>query len=188
MQPRFVLLDRDGVINTYQPGSYVHTPADLKFIRGSLTAIRRLTERGIGIVVISNQAGVGKGFMRRETLDAITRRLLAVVKRAGGAIREVKYCVHAPDAGCACRKPRPGMIHAAAKKHRFDPREAIFIGDSKTDIEAARGAGCASILVLTGQQKNPDFRDWAGRPDAIERNLYAAVNLILSGKFRRRAG
>ncbi len=186
MLPRYVLLDRDGVINTYQPGRYVNSPGDLKFIRGSLAAIRSLTEKGIGIVVISNQAGVGKGLMRRETLDDVTRKMLKTIEEKGGRIREVKYCCHEPDAGCRCRKPAPGMILEAARRHKFRPADVVFIGDSRTDIEAAGAAGCPSILVLSGQQKNPDFADWLVKPDAIERNLQAAVRMIFAGNWRPR--
>lgn len=170
----FVLLDRDGVINTYQKDAYLSSAADVAFVPGTLEAVRRLTQAGVEIVIISNQAGVGKGLLAEETLKEITAEIVARLEAAGGKIRDIIYCLHAPDKGCDCRKPAPGMILDAARRHGFNLAETYFIGDSGTDMEAAKAAGCRSILVRSGQAPRGPIDS-----DYVVDNLLDAVRWIL---------
>lgn len=178
--PRFLLLDRDGVINVYRPGVYVSTPDDFEFLPGVLETLVLLTRRGVGIIVVSNQAGVGKGLLSPARLAAITDRMRAEVAAVGGKILDVLYCPHRPEDGCDCRKPRPGLFVEAARRYGFDPAGTWFVGDSRRDVEAAAAAGCRSALVLTGQAAiKGGWQDWPVHPDLVALDLAAAVRVIL---------
>ncbi|MFZ5563389.1 MAG: D-glycero-beta-D-manno-heptose 1,7-bisphosphate 7-phosphatase [Thermodesulfobacteriota bacterium] len=145
-----VFLDRDGVINEDSPG-YIKSWAEVVFIPGSLEALRRLTEAGFTLIVISNQSAVGRNLMTRHCLDYMTAKMLHAVEEAGGRITDLFYCPHVPEDRCDCRKPLPGLIHQACEKYHVDLLSASMIGDSARDMECARAAGCGcSILVRTG--------------------------------------
>jgi len=96
--------------------------------------------------VASNQAGVSKGIYAQKTLDLITAGMLTDIEKAGGKITKVYYCIHRQDTGCACRKPKPGLLKAAAKEFKFSLKGAYFIGDTMRDVFTAQAAGCKSIL------------------------------------------
>lgn len=175
---RFVFLDRDGVINTYQRNAYVNTPDQFEFFPGSLEAIVELKRRGIGVIVISNQAGVGKGLMSLESLEAITEKMKREVEAAGGEIADVLYCTHRPDEGCNCRKPRPGMLQEAARRHGIDLASTVFIGDAPSDWEAAKAAGCPFILVFSGKTSAAEAQAWAEMPSMMAYSLKDAIELL----------
>ncbi len=176
---RFVFVDRDGVLNEYRPGDYVNGPEDLAVLPRSMAALAALAREGIEVVVVSNQAGVGKGFMTTTDLAEVTARLRESIESAGGRVIEFLYCVHRPDEGCDCRKPRPGLLLQAAKKHAFDPQDAWMIGDNKTDIAAGSAAGARTCLVLSGKTRaKGEADDWPVRPDLVAADLAEAVARI----------
>ncbi len=147
---RVVFLDRDGVINR-DAAAYVKSWAEFEFLPGSLAALRRLTAGGLRLIVISNQSAVNRGLMSIEALQDLHRRLQAAVAACGGCITDIFFCPHRPEEGCRCRKPLPGLVDQACRKHGIDSRQAILVGDSIRDIECARNAGCkAAVLVKTG--------------------------------------
>ncbi|MFZ5800775.1 MAG: D-glycero-alpha-D-manno-heptose-1,7-bisphosphate 7-phosphatase [Candidatus Omnitrophota bacterium] len=186
---KIIFLDRDGVINRY-PGHkrYVTRVKDLKILPGALEALKKLTEAGFRIFIISNQAGVGKGLYSQAKLKAITTKLLKVVQKYGAKIHGVFYCTHRSDLGCACRKPKLGLINKAMQGPRLR-REAsrrspiskpiFFVGDSIIDVETAQNAGFKSILVLSGREKKRNTRLWKLRPDYIVKDLRAAAEIVL---------
>ena len=141
-----IFLDRDGVINERVVGGYVTNWSEFRFLSGVLPVLRELGRLRLPLIVVSNQAGVGKGLMSRAALGRITERFVAHLTRAGAPIAAVYYCPHAPDAGCRCRKPRPGLLLRAARDCGIHLGRSILIGDSPSDVEAARAAGCQSIL------------------------------------------
>jgi len=147
--PRAVLLDRDGVINFDSP-DYILSPADWLPIPGSLEAIARLCKAGIAVAIISNQSGLGRGMMDQDTFNAIHAKMMLAIEDAGGFISHVSYCPHAPDAGCVCRKPKPGMVRDCLEACDVSADAAIMIGDSLRDISAAHAAGVRGILVQSG--------------------------------------
>lgn len=186
-----IFLDRDGVIN-HHPSymGYVQMWAEFNFIPSARSAIRDLTKNGYRIFVITNQAGIGRGLYSEETLKDIHCRMITEISDAGGAIEAVYYCLHHPDAGCECRKPRPGMLKRAAQEHDIDLSRAYFIGDSTTDIQAGRRARTKTILVLTGyggesyhKYINAEYYRCRNReechPDRIFTNLYTATRWLL---------
>ena len=144
-----VLLDRDGVINR-DSAQYIKSVAEWHPLPGSLEAIAQLTAAGFRIAVISNQSGIGRGLFSEATLAAIHGRMLAAVAAAGGSIAGVFFCPHRPDAGCACRKPKPGMLLQAAEAFGCELAGVPFIGDKLSDVQAAQAVGARPILVGSG--------------------------------------
>ncbi len=144
-----IFLDRDGVINENR-ADYVKSWAEFRFLPGAKEAIARLTGVGHRIIVCTNQAGIAGGAIAREAVEDIHDRMLEEVTRAGGMIEKVYYCPHAKNMGCGCRKPRPGMLLRAQGELGLDLKDAVFIGDSMTDVRAGLAAGVRTILVLTG--------------------------------------
>src|SRR5258706_5534126 len=142
---KVVFLDRDGVINEFPGnGNYVTKIKEFHFIPGSLNAIRRLTELGYAIFVISNQAGVGKGIYSEDKLNRINAYMLKHVKKTGGKIKRSFYCTHRSDAGCDCRKPGIGSLKRALSllnKSIRSARKAFFVGDTASDIKAGHNDG-----------------------------------------------
>jgi D-glycero-D-manno-heptose 1,7-bisphosphate phosphatase len=176
---KVVFLDRDGVINKY-PGDtkYVTSLKEFRFLPKAKAALALLKEHGYRVFVVSNQAGVGKGCYSRESLDAITLFMKKEIARAKGELQGVYYCVHRPDANCPCRKPLPGLVHAAQKEHGLSLKGAFFVGDTIRDVAAAKAAGCSSILVLSGKEKLANRNAWDPCPDFVFKNLYAAACFI----------
>lgn len=144
-----VILDRDGVINHDSP-NYIRSLSEWTPIDGSIDAIRQLLQAGYQVAVATNQAGVPKGFIPDGELDAMHTRLRELVQQASGHHLDIYDCRHHPDENCLCRKPRPGMLLAACKAHGVKTANAIFVGDSWSDLQAAKAAGCLPVLVLTG--------------------------------------
>ena len=145
MLRKAVFLDRDGVINRDSP-DYIKRLEEFEFLPGSLDALRRLAQRGFACIVITNQSAPARGLMTFEALDAIHRRLCAAVAEAGGRILDIFICPHLPADGCSCRKPKPGLLHAAQRKYGIDFSSAAMIGDSVTDIECALNAGVRTTV------------------------------------------
>ncbi len=179
---KVIFLDRDGVINAFPGrGAYVTRVKDLHLIPGSLAAIRRLTQEGYQIFVISNQAGVGKGVFSMDKLKRIDARMLKLVRRAGGRIRKSFYCTHRSDAGCDCRKPGIGLLKKALRslhKTIAHAQKAFFVGDTESDIKTGHHAGCRTVFVLSGRENRRSMRRWSVRPDHIAKDLNAAVAVI----------
>jgi histidinol-phosphate phosphatase family protein len=143
-----LLLDRDGVLNRRpRRAEYVRRPEDLEWLPGALEAIRLLTAAGYRLIVISNQAGVARGEMSRADLAAVEERMLADAVAAGGRIEATYYCLHDWDAGCDCRKPRPGMLFDAQRDLGLDLSRTPFVGDDERDGQAAAAAGAPFLMV-----------------------------------------
>lgn len=175
-----VFLDRDGVINEYPgDGKYVTSWKAFKFIKGSKEAIALLTELGWDIYVISSQAGVSKGLYKKATLDRITKNMLAEIKKAGGKIKKVLYCIHSKDDNCDCRKPKTGLLVQAVGDLGPEFRDTYFIGDDKRDIQTGINAGCRTILVFSGKSSKKELHDWEFLPDMTASNLSEAVKKII---------
>jgi D-glycero-D-manno-heptose 1,7-bisphosphate phosphatase len=147
---RLILLDRDGVLNVDSP-DFVRSPDEWIPIEGSMAAVARLKRAGFLVGVCSNQSGVGRGLFSEEVLGDIHRKLHDALRAADAELDDLRFCPHAPDAGCSCRKPAPGMLIAAMTALGVEPRDTIFVGDAIRDVEAAHAAGCRSALVRTGK-------------------------------------
>jgi len=143
-----LLLDRDGVIN--EECEYLHDPKDLVVIAGVAQAVAAINRRRIPVAVVTNQAGIGRGMYGEGDFHAVNRAIEAIFAKVGARIDAWYFCPHLPDADCACRKPRPGMLLAAGKDLALDLGRSVLVGDKVSDLEAARAAGCRTVLVRTG--------------------------------------
>lgn len=147
---KLVIIDRDGVINR-DSEQYIKSPDEWQPIAGSLEAIARFTQAGFRVVVATNQSGLGRGLFDMATLNAMHDKMHKAVNQLGGRIDAVFFCPHAQDAGCSCRKPRPGMLLEIAARFNVAIEGVPAIGDSLRDLQAASAAGARPILVLTGK-------------------------------------
>ena len=175
---KYVLLDRDGVIN-HDSADFIKSADEWLPIEGSLEAIALLNQHGYQVVVITNQSGVGRGHYSDATLTEMHHKMIRMVEALGGKISHIYYCPHLPDADCNCRKPKPGMLEQFSKDAGVDLTDIYFVGDSLRDIEAAIAAGAKPLLVKTGN----GTKTLAANPDLnipIFENLYDAAEYILS--------
>lgn len=154
---KLVILDRDGVIN-HESERFIRSPEEWRPLDGALQAIAGLTAAGFTVVVASNQSGVGRGLFSAATLEAIHRKMSAAVEAAGGRIDRIFVCPHAPDAGCDCRKPLPGLLHQVAAAYGTTLEGVPVIGDSERDIRATQSAGARALLVRTGNGRATEPR------------------------------
>jgi D-glycero-D-manno-heptose 1,7-bisphosphate phosphatase len=160
-----IILDRDGVLNRKPPrAEYVRTWQEFEWLPGAKQALRLLKEAGYRVIVVSNQAGVARGAMTEEDLLDIHRRMTREILQEGGRIDAVYYCPHHWDAGCECRKPKPGMLFQAQRDFNLDLSRTPFVGDDERDAQAAEAADCPSIVV---SEKTP---------------LLEVVNRLVAGK------
>ena len=176
-----VFLDRDGVINENRPDS-VKSLAELRLLPGVLEALRRLAGLGQPVVIITNQAIIGRGQAARATVDAINAQLLEQIRAAGGRVDTLYLCPHAPEDHCVCRKPQPGLLLQAARELDLDLPASVFIGDALTDVQAARAAGAQPILVQTGRGREQTGPELDGVP--VFADLAAAAEYLLAGPTR----
>lgn len=178
---RLIVLDRDGVINR-DSADFIKSPDEWRPIDGSAEAIGRLTQAGYTVAVASNQSGLGRGLFDQKSLAAIHRKMARAIEAAGGRIDRIVYCPHAPDAGCDCRKPLPGLFRQLADHYGQDMAGVYAVGDSLRDLQAAKTAGASPVLVLTGngEQTRGQLSD-AGIEAPVFDNLAAFVDELLGG-------
>ncbi len=175
---RFVLLDRDGVINQ-DSDFFIKSPDEWQPIPGSLEAIALLNNHGYKVVVITNQSGLARGLFDTETLATIHDKMLIMTDAKGGNITDIYYCPHGPDDNCECRKPKPGLLHEFSQDHKIDLAGIFCVGDSLRDLQAAWSVDAHPLLVKTGkgyktlaENKNLDVPVFA--------DFYAASQFIIS--------
>ncbi len=173
-----IFLDRDGVINENR-ADHVMAWEQFAPVPGALAGLRKLTALDLPIIVITNQAVVGRGDLPEEALAALHGNMCRLIERHGGHITAVYACPHRPEDRCACRKPRPGLFVRAARDHDLDLASSYFIGDALTDITAGQAAGCTTVLVRTGrglaQMFSPHAQPYSG--------FYVAQNLPHAARF-----
>ena len=174
-----VFLDRDGVINRanvrngkpYAPRRLT----DFRLLPWAAASIAMLKTSGFLVVVVTNQPDIGNGLVAAPVVEAMHRRLKARTR-----VDDIRVCPHTQEAGCACRKPKPGMLRAAANRWGIDLHRSIMVGDRASDILAGKRAGCYTILVDRG------YAEPQVAPDARVRSLRQAVAVIgkLEGSLR----
>ncbi|GAB7530451.1 D-glycero-beta-D-manno-heptose 1,7-bisphosphate 7-phosphatase [Pseudomonas sp. 3A(2025)] len=147
---KLLILDRDGVIN-HDSDAYIKSLEEWVPIPGSIEAIAALSKAGWTVAVATNQSGIARGYYDLATLDAMHAQLRTLVAEQGGEVGLIVYCPHGPDAGCECRKPLPGMLHTIAGHYGATLSGVWFVGDSKSDLQAALAAEAQPVLVLTGK-------------------------------------
>jgi D-glycero-D-manno-heptose 1,7-bisphosphate phosphatase len=160
MPRRAVFLDRDGTLNVEK--HYLFRVEDWEWIPDSIEALRLLTELGYELVVVTNQAGIARGYYTAADVDHLHRFVADDLASHGLAVAGFYHCPHHPDFGdvhqCDCRKPRAGMLRAAAADLNIDLSRSWMVGDKFIDVEAGRKAGTHSILVRTGYGRGEEGR------------------------------
>ncbi|WP_162232796.1 D-glycero-beta-D-manno-heptose 1,7-bisphosphate 7-phosphatase [Pseudomonas versuta] len=147
---KLLILDRDGVIN-YDSDAYIKSVEEWIPLPGAIEAIAQLSKAGWTVAVATNQSGIARGYYDVATLEAMHERLRALVAEQGGEVGIIVYCPHGPDEGCACRKPKPGMLHTIAEHYGADLADCWFVGDSLGDLQAAQAVDSQPVLVKTGK-------------------------------------
>jgi D-glycero-D-manno-heptose 1,7-bisphosphate phosphatase len=175
LRKRFVVLDRDGTINVER--HYLSDPDQVELIPGAVSGLNRMKKMGLGLVVITNQSGVGRGYFNAARLDLIHRRLRGLLEEEKVSLDGIYFCPHRPDEDCACRKPKPGLLLRSAEELNFDPHDCFFIGDKASDLELGRGVGGPTLLVRTGYGSQMDSQNM-GLADFVVDDLCGAANVI----------
>ena len=153
MPIKTIFLDRDGVIN--KEIKYLHKIKDFEFIDGIFESCKYLKSLGYKIIVITNQSGISRGYYSKNDFQIITNWMIDQFNNNNIKILDVLYCPHLPNTKCNCRKPKPGMLFEAKKKHNINMNKSWLIGDKETDIIAANNAGINNtILVKSGHKIN----------------------------------
>ena len=184
---RAVFIDRDGTIS--EEVGYVNHVTRYRVFPFAAEALRLLHDAGWLAVLVTNQAGVARGYFREELIGEVHARLAAELGRGGARLDAVYYCPHHPSVGeppyrqdCDCRKPRPGLIRRAAEDLGLDLAGCWMVGDRYSDVELARNAGVRSALVLTGYGRGElehQSHVWPRRPDLVAENLLEAAREIV---------
>jgi D-glycero-D-manno-heptose 1,7-bisphosphate phosphatase len=159
-----IFLDRDGVINKRVWGGFVTRWSEFRLLDEIVPALRALSRLRRPLIVVSNQSGVNRGVLGRESLRRITVRFVNLLARHGVCINAVYYCPHVDEDRCSCRKPKPGLLLAAARDYRIDLARSVMVGDEQRDIDAALAAGCQGILLDPNRGDLIDQVRQTGRP------------------------
>lgn len=181
-----VFIDRDGTIS--EEIGYVNHPTRYRVYPYAAEAIRRLNEVGWLAVLVTNQAGVARGYFTEDVIGAVHRILVDELARGGARLDAIYYCPHHPSVGdepyradCDCRKPKPGLIRRAAKEFSVDLSRSWMVGDRFSDMQLARNADIKSAFVLSGYGRGEweyQRAAWAFEPDLIADDLLDAVRRI----------
>jgi len=187
MQNIGVFIDRDGTLS--EEVGYVNHLSRFHVYPWSAEAIRNLNLKGLKAIVVTNQAGVARGYFEESLIHEVHEKLRDELRQAGAYLDAIYYCPHHPSVGkppyqreCDCRKPKPGMLLRAANEFEIDMKRSFVIGDRYGDIELARNAGTQSIFVLSGYglgEYEYQRQNWKVQPDWIAKNLLEAAEIIL---------
>ena len=182
MNTKLVILDRDGTINRASD-EFIKSPEEWEPLPGALEAIGRLNHAGYHVVLATNQSGLGRGLFDMAALNSVHAHMMKAMAAHGARIDAVFYCPHAPDEGCHCRKPEPGLLEQIAQRYGISLAGVPYIGDSLRDMQAAASAGCAPHLVCTGRHADLAGHHQApeGFPSAtrVHADLLACVDHLL---------
>jgi D-glycero-D-manno-heptose 1,7-bisphosphate phosphatase len=172
MRIKALFLDRDGVINIDH--GYVHKPEDFEFVPGIFELVRVAKTKGYKVIVVTNQAGIGRGYYTEEQFQASTNWMCNQFELNGGRIDAVYFCPFHPEHGVGdykresvCRKPAPGMLLQAQKEHDIDLQASIFVGDKPSDMAAGQAAGVGALLYLNGEPLGGNVRQILTLAEAV---------------------
>ncbi len=185
MSHRAVFLDRDGTIA--RDVHYCRDPRDFEVLPRVPAAIHSLNDHGFKVVVITNQSGIARGYFTLETLSRIHEKMAAELARDGAFIDAIYLCPHHPDEGCECRKPKPALLHQAARDIGIALDRSYMIGDDIKDVQAGKAAGCRTVWLRPVAPPEPgdraDAADQGGRHSAashhVAADLFEAVEWLL---------
>ena len=166
-----IFLDRDGVIN--KEVGYLSSPDKFDFIDGTIEALKTLKQKGFLLIIITNQAGIARGYYSVENLSNIHKKMNDILQQNDIILDGIYYCPHHPDftGSCDCRKPKPGMMFKAKDKFNIDMKNSFMVGDTLNDIKTGLNANCKTVLVLTGYGAEEQKKIGNIKPDLIFKNL-----------------
>lgn len=175
---RAVFLDRDGTIND-DPG-YVSTPDQMVLFPHAAEAISKLNKAGFLVIIVSNQSGIARGIIEKNTLPKIHARMEELLAKEGAKIDDYFLCFHHPDQHCECRKPKPKLLLDAGEKYPIDFSKSFMVGDRLSDVECGLNAGCKkTFLVRTGYGKEQEEKFDLPKKTVVVEDLSQAVERIL---------
>ncbi len=175
-----VFLDRDGTIA--EEVGYLNHATRFRMFPFVAAVVRRLSESGLPVIVVTNQSGVGRGYFPESLVHTVNELMTQQLAKAGARIDAIYYCPHTSAENCRCRKPKTGMLERAAKEHALDVQRSFVVGDRYGDIELARNARARSILVRTGYGEGElawHGAKWPLQPDFVAQDLMQAADWIL---------
>lgn len=167
---KYVLLDRDGTVIVEK--NYLSDPAAVELLPGAAEGLRQMRAQGYGLILVTNQSGIGRGFFTENDLKLVHKRLEQLLEAEGVKLDAIYVCPHAPAVDCECRKPKPKLAKQAAADFDFHLGEAWVIGDKQADVDLARNSGARSILVRTGYGRQTEAS--GAVPDYIADDLLDA--------------
>jgi len=178
---RAVFLDRDGVINENLDSNYVKSWDEFRFLPRSKEAIKALSDAGLNVIIITNQACIGKGIVSAHIVERINTNMMDEIMQFGGKVRALYYCPHIAEDNCECRKPKSGMLIRASQDFDISLPDSYLVGDDIKDILAGKNVGCKVILVKTGKgtKSVEQLSKLKVKPDHIVPNLFEASQIIL---------
>jgi D-glycero-D-manno-heptose 1,7-bisphosphate phosphatase len=150
---KLLILDRDGTLNRSRD-DYVASPDEWEALPGALEAVARLNQGGWRVVLATNQSGIGRGLFDMASLNAIHAKMHRKLAAAGARVDAVFFCPHAPDEGCPCRKPQPGLFTQIGERFGVSLASVPAAGNALRHVKAAAAAGCPTHLLLTGQSEH----------------------------------
>jgi D-glycero-D-manno-heptose 1,7-bisphosphate phosphatase len=167
---KLLILDRDGTLNRNRE-DYVASPDEWEALPGALEAVARLNHGGWRVVLATNQSGIGRGLFDMAALNAINAKMHRQLAEVGARVEAVFFCPHAPEDGCACRKPEPGLFYQIGQRFGLPLSEVLGVGNAMRHVQAAAAAECQPHLLLTGQSGH--LRDRLGQELGHDLNLLA---------------
>jgi len=180
-----VFLDRDGTIS--EEVGYLSDPDQLRLIPHSAEAIRLINENSLKTIIITNQAGVARGYFPEEMVSQVHQKMEKLLSARGAHLDDIYYCPHHPEGivesyrkGCDCRKPASGLLKQASKEHGIDLTSSYMVGDKVTDMHLAHGVGARAILVLTGYGRDELEKI---KKNSLKNPEYVACNLLDAAKW-----
>jgi len=174
---RAVFVDRDGTI--IELVEYLHDPEKMKIFSGSLSALKKLKEKGFKIIIVTNQPGIGLGYFPEDDFFKVNKVLFKEATKEGLGIDKIYFCPHSKSENCKCRKPEISLIKRGETELNVDISQSFMIGDMTSDIQTGINAGCKTILVKTGMAGEDGLYDV--KADFEAKDLIEAVNFILKG-------
>jgi D-glycero-D-manno-heptose 1,7-bisphosphate phosphatase len=176
-----VFLDRDGTIN--EEMGYINHLSRFVLLPRSGAGIRLLNEAGVPVVVVTNQSGAARGYFVPGLVEIVHRRLKDLLAAEGARVDGIYTCLHGPADGCPCRKPKPGLLQAAAREMQLDLARSYLVGDRHLDVVTAANAGAKGLLVLTGYGRGEYEQfaaTWEVKPAHVAADLLEAARWILA--------
>lgn len=172
----YVILDRDGTIIIEK--GYLSDPDEIELLPGAIEGLLKLQSFGLGLIIVTNQSAIGRGFITEKRLSEIHNRLKMLLSQEGVILDGIYYCPCLPEDNCECRKPKPGMVELAARELGFIPSDSFVIGDNICDIELGKRIGATTFLVRTGYGVNVEKENLT-YPDFIVDDLNQAAQIIM---------